>query len=284
MLTGQTAIMGASVSADMSLQNVAPVKDWQLSRRTERSRNVERPRSEFCPVRLRLQLFREPPQRHRPTFSRPPRRRPQTRSFLRTRSTEPQKASGISTAPAIRISKVLLPTSASIMATRLTSRSIRIHLTIGSTSIASATMEAWAPERSPPSSTRAYKTSLRRSAMRQPAWSMPATGPFPHPGTFRRMPCLGFISQSSCVRTDFRRKSDPVYRKGRQQPQRRRFPDLGRDMAGLQWVGRSKFLWRRRSCDGSRCRTRLRGKLQPSDCHPRRRWYLCGPAGLFVRR
>ncbi len=30
LLTGQTAVMGASVSADMSLQNVAPITDWQL--------------------------------------------------------------------------------------------------------------------------------------------------------------------------------------------------------------------------------------------------------------
>ena len=30
LLTGQTGVMGASVSADMSLQNVAPIRDWQL--------------------------------------------------------------------------------------------------------------------------------------------------------------------------------------------------------------------------------------------------------------
>jgi len=30
VLTGQAGIMGASVSADMSLQNVAPIKDWAL--------------------------------------------------------------------------------------------------------------------------------------------------------------------------------------------------------------------------------------------------------------
>jgi VCBS repeat-containing protein len=30
LLTGQTAVMGASVSAEMSLQNVAPIRDWQL--------------------------------------------------------------------------------------------------------------------------------------------------------------------------------------------------------------------------------------------------------------
>jgi VCBS repeat-containing protein len=30
LMTGQTGVMGASVSAQMSLQNVAPIKDWQL--------------------------------------------------------------------------------------------------------------------------------------------------------------------------------------------------------------------------------------------------------------
>ena len=210
VLTGQAGIMGASVSSRMSLQNVAPIKDWAGCQEEERSVSGRRPaKSEFCPVRLRPQRLlrlrpqrlRAPPQRHRPTFSRP-RRRPQTRSFSRTRSREPHKANGISTAPAVRISKVLLPTSASITATGLTSRSIRIHQTTGSRSIASATMAAWVLERSPPSSTRACKTSPRRCATRRPAWSMPATGPSPHPGTFRRMPCPASISQNSCARTE----------------------------------------------------------------------------------
>ena len=51
---------------------------------------------------------------------------------------------GILTAPVVRILKVLLPTSASILGIELISRSIRTHPTTESRSIASATTAAWA--------------------------------------------------------------------------------------------------------------------------------------------
>ena len=116
---------------------------------------------------------------------------------------------------------------------RSTSRSIRIHQTTGSTSIASATMAAWAREKSPPSSTPACRTSLRRCATRRPAWSMPATGPFRHPGTFRRMPCPASISQSSCARTEPPARIISRSSSETTAAQRHRLPDLGHDLAGL---------------------------------------------------
>ena len=193
----------------MSLQNVAPITDWVrlpggetgLGTQTGQIGILSGSVTTATAPAVRPQRLRVPPQRHRPTFSRP-RRRPQTRSFSRTRSREPRKASGISTAPAVRTSRALPPTSASITATESTSRSIRTPQTTGSISIASATTAAWAPARSPPSSTPACRTSRRRCATRPPAWSMPATGRFRHPGTFRRMPCPASTSQSSCARTE----------------------------------------------------------------------------------
>ena len=121
-------------------------------------------------------------------------------------------------------------------------------------------------------------------AMRQPAWSMPATGLFPHPGTFRRMPSRASTSQSSCVRTALQAKikfrlSSGTTAATATSSSRPRIKPGRPTMAGAEQISMAATVLRR-----VKVRARLRGQLQPSDRHPRRRRYLCRPAGLFVRR
>ncbi len=60
---------------------------------------------------------------------------------------------------------------------------------------------------------------------------------------------------------DIRREPHPVHRAGRQQPERHHLPDRGHDVASLQRMGRSEFLWRQRPRDGPRRGPRLCGEL-----------------------